>query len=60
MTSDFMALSPDEKDCKIDFYWDDCRALMKDKIQSLVNQRYFYMLKWRGKIGDGGDPDYMP
>lgn len=54
-----MALSPDEKDCGIDFDWDDCWVFMKDQIQSLA-ERYFCMLKDRGKIGDGGDPDYMP
>ena len=54
-----MAISPDEKDCEIDFNWDDCRIFMKDQIQSLAEQRYFSMLKERGKIGDGGDPDYM-
>ena len=60
LASDFMAISPDEKDCEIDFNWDDCRIFMKDQIQSLAEQRYFSMLKECGKIGDGGDPDYMP
>lgn len=60
MASDFMALSPDEKDCEIDFNWDDCRVFLKDQIQSLAVQRYLAMLKQCGKIGDGGDPDYMP
>lgn len=55
-----MALSPDEKDCELDFDWDDCRVFLKDQIQSLAVQRYFSMLKERGKIGDGGDLDYMP
>lgn len=59
MATDFMALSPDEKDCGINFDWDDCRVFMKGQIQSLA-ERYFSMLKYRGKIGDGGDPDYMP
>ena len=60
MASDFMALSPGEKDCEIDFDWDNCRVFLKDQIQSLAVQRYFSMLKERGKTGDGSDPDYIP
>lgn len=60
MASNFMALSPDETDCEIDFDWDDCRVFLKYQMKSLARQRYFSMLKGRGKIGDGGDPDYMP
>ena len=33
---------------------------LNDQIQSLAVQRYFSMFKERGKIGDSGDPDYMP
>lgn len=51
-----MVLSADE-DRAFVFDWDDCRAIMKEKIQSLAEGRYLSMLKERRKIEKGGDPD---
>ncbi len=55
-----MTLPPGQHDHIIDFDWDNCRNLLKEKMQGLAAYRYREMMKARGKRGHNGDLDYEP
>ena len=55
-----MTLPPDQHNHVMEFDWDNCRDRLKGKIRGLAAYRYMEMMKARGEIWDGGDPDYEP